>query len=428
LEPEDRSERAILFGPIYSDSPVRNDSILDELGRLVEAAGGIPVGRITQSLHKPTPATFFGSGKIEALKQLVLETEADVAVFDEELTPAQGRNLERILCIRVIDRSELILDIFAHRAKSHQARLQVALAQLQYKLPRLRRMWTHLDRIKSAIGARGPGETQIESDRRLIRDKIQEYRQKLKSISDITQRTIQSRQDFKVSLVGYTNAGKSTLMRHLTDPDVYVADQLFATLDTLTRRFKVPDAGHCLLSDTVGFVDKLPHHLVTSFHATLSEAREADLLLHVVDSADPLLMQHVDTVERVLSGIGCGDLPTIVIANKMDKEGALIGLQDLKSRFPDVMAVSAIGGHGLEPLLEAISQDMREAWEELELTIPWKHGQLIAILGNETRIIKEEYTDEGMILHCQAPGYLVRQHQLHDFVLSTNHDVQSPIL
>lgn len=415
MELDERQERAILFGPVYHDSPLKNDSILDELGRLVEAAGGTPVGRLVQSIRSPHPATFFGSGKIEELKRLSLERGADVAVFDEELTPAQGRNIERALGVRVIDRSELILDIFASRAKSHQAKLQVALAQLQYKLPRLKRMWTHLDRIKSAIGARGPGETQIESDRRLIRDKIQEYRQKLKSISDITQRTIQSRQDFKVSLVGYTNAGKSTLMRQLTDPDVYVADQLFATLDTLTRRLKIQGSGTCLLSDTVGFVDKLPHNLVTSFHATLSEAREADLLLHVVDCSDPLIMVHVETVERVLEEIGCGDLPTLVIANKMDKEGAALGLKELQARFPELMAVSAINGHGVQELLDTIASDMREAWEEMELILPWSEGAILAHLQKDARIHSESARDNGMHLHCEVPAHLVRQYDLKNF-------------
>jgi GTPase len=416
LELEAPQERAVLFGPIYHDSPIRSDAILDELGRLVEAAGGIAVARITQNMRSPFPATYFGSGKVEELKQLCLENEADVAVFDEELSPAQGRNLERILGIRVIDRSELILDIFASRARTHQAKLQVGLAQLQYKLPRLKRMWTHLDRIKSAIGARGPGETQIESDRRLIRTKIQEYTARLKDLSAISQRTIQSRSDFKVSLVGYTNAGKSTLMRSLTDPEVYVADQLFATLDTLTRRLKIPNTGHCLLSDTVGFVDKLPHHLVNSFHATLSEAREADLLLHVVDCSDPMLMNHVYTVERVLKEIECSDIPTLIIANKIDREGAQIGLSELRLRHPDLIAVSAQEGTGLEVLLNNIAEDMSQQWQALCVLVPWEKGNIIATLGQYCKIHSEKAEDGGMLYHIEASPDVIRKYQLDTYI------------
>ena len=415
MELEVPQERAVLFGPIYSNSPVKSEAILDELGRLVEAAGGRPVARIAQLLRSPCPATFLGSGKVDELKLLCIEHEADVAVFDEELSPAQGRNLEQILGIRVIDRSELILDIFASRARTHQAKLQVGLAQLQYKLPRLKRMWTHLDRIKSAIGARGPGETQIESDRRLIRNKIQEYREKLKNLGEVAQRAIQKRSDFKVSLVGYTNAGKSTLMRHLTDPDVYVADQLFATLDTLTRKLKIPQAGTCLLSDTVGFVDKLPHHLVESFHATLSEAREADLLLHIVDCADPMLMSHVRTVERVLEEIQCSNIPTIVVANKIDCEGAQIGLNELRLRHPDLIAVSAHKGTGIEELLKAIAADMSQQWQEVHVLIPWELGSLIASLGQHTRILSEQALDNGMYYHIEASEETMRRLKLSTY-------------
>ena len=419
MEVEDPQERVVLFGPIYSDSPIRSDAILDELGRLVEAAGGKPVARLAQFLRSPCPATFLGSGKVEELKLLCEDFDADLAVFDEELNPAQGRNLEQILGIRVIDRSELILDIFASRAKTHQAKLQVGLAQLQYKLPRLKRMWTHLDRIKSAIGARGPGETQIESDRRLIRTKIQEYREKLKELGEITQRAIQKRSDFKVSLVGYTNTGKSTIMRRLTDPDVYVADQLFATLDTLTRRLKIPNAGHCLLSDTVGFVDKLPHHLVDSFHATLSEAREADLLLHIVDCSDPMLMSHVRTVERVLTEINCNEIPTLVIANKIDREGAQIGLTELRLRHPDLIAMSAHEGTGIEDLLSNIAADMSQQWQNIHVLIPWSLGSLIASMGQHSKVLRELAEDDGMYYHLEVSEDVIRQFKLSTYIVTS---------
>jgi len=388
---------------------------------LVEAAGGSPVGRLVQNIKQPHAATFFGSGKINELKALCQYLQADLAVFDEELTPAQGRNIEKLIGIRVIDRSELILDIFANRAKTHQAKLQVALAQLKYKLPRLKRMWTHLDRIKSAIGARGPGETQIESDRRLIHDKIQEYSVKLKHLTKVQERTIQNRKDFKVSLVGYTNAGKSTLMRRLTqDQDVYVADQLFATLDTLTRRMKIPNYGNCLLSDTVGFVDKLPHHLVSSFHATLSEAREADLLLHVVDCSDPLLLDRVKTVERVLNELDCAELPTLIIANKCDIEGSHLGLAELKNEYEDVIAISAETGQGCEELLLAIKNDMSSQWEEIELLIPYSQGALLNKIKLHSHVIREHSELEGVHLHVQMSPSNIAQWDL------VNYNFQAP--
>lgn len=383
---------------------------------MVDAAGGETVGRLVQSINKPHAATFFGSGKISELKSLCKARDADLAVFDEELTPAQGRNIERELCIRVIDRSELILDIFANRAKTHQAKLQVALAQLKYKLPRLKRMWTHLDRIKSAIGARGPGETQIESDRRLIRDKIKEYTEKLKQLTKIQERAIQQRKDFKVSLVGYTNAGKSTLMRRLThDQDVYVADQLFATLDTLTRKLKIPNVGTCLLSDTVGFVDKLPHHLVSSFHATLSEAREADLLLHVVDCSDPLLVERVHTVERVLEELDCDNVPTLIVANKCDCEGAPVGLAELRSEVGDVLAISAATGEGCDDLLQAIQDDMSSQWETIELFIPYEEGALLNKIKLHSHVLKETVEEKGILFQLEIAPNIIDQWNLRHY-------------
>ena len=396
MDNEEKKERALLFGPIFPGSILKDERALDELGRLVESAGGEPVGRLVQAIRTQYPATFFGSGKITELKELVEETEADIAVFDEELTPAQARNIEKIICIRVVDRSELILDIFASRARTTQAKIQVELAQLHYKLPRLKSMWTHLDRIQAAIGARGPGETQIETDRRLIHLKIQQYTQKLKHLTEVKHRTIKSRTDFKVSLVGYTNAGKSTLMRALTGSDVYIADQLFATLDTLTRKLQIKDTGPCLLSDTVGFVSKLPHHLVSSFHATLTEAMEADLILHVVDSSDPLIAEHFKTVQEVLEQIKCDGIPSIVVANKTDLEGSGVGLQMLKEFSDEHIAVSGITGEGLNDLIELIRKDMTSDWDTLDLFIPFAKGDVIAKIKNDIKIIKESVSDDGM--------------------------------
>ncbi len=417
---EAEKERAILFGPIYPGAVLKDERALDELGRLVESAGGEPTGRLVQSIRTQHPATFFGSGKIQELKELVCEHEADIAVFDEELTPAQARNIEKIIGIRVVDRSELILDIFASRARTTQAKIQVELAQLQYKLPRLKRMWTHLDRIQAAIGARGPGETQIETDRRLIRLKIQQYTQKLKHLTEVNHRTIKNRLDFKVSLVGYTNAGKSTLMRALTGSDVYVADQLFATLDTLTRKLQIKDCGPCLLSDTVGFVSKLPHHLVSCFHATLSEAMEADLILHVLDSSDPLLAEHFETVQEVLEQIQCDGIPSIIVANKSDMEGSGVGLQILKEFSEEHIAVSAVTGDGLSKLIELIGQDMTNDWETLDLFIPFEKGDVIAKIKNDVKIIKENVADNGMYYTIETSKEKSYHLGLKKFVMCEN--------
>ena len=414
-------EKAYLFGPVFQHSSVKDASSLDELGRLVEAAGGVEVGRLVQLVKRIAPGTYLGAGKIDELKKGIEDTGANVAVFDEELTPAQARNIEETIETRVIDRSELIMDIFARRARSHQANLQVSLAQLKYKLPRLKRMWTHLDRMHAAIGARGPGETQIETDRRLIRKKIQEYTDKLENLTAIQQRAISQRSDFKVSLVGYTNAGKSTLMKALTSEDTVIADQLFVTLDTLTRKLKIADAGTCLLSDTVGFVNKLPHHLINSFHATLSEAMEADLLLHVVDCADPLLMEHVAVVEDVLRQLGCLDIPVCVVANKVDREGAAAGLVSLRTRHPEALPVSAITGAGLEQLIGFVRDNMVQSWCEYSLHIPYREGELLARIKKMGKVIRESADESGMRLLVHMSASQAQSQRLERFTWPGEH-------
>lgn len=399
---QNMSERAILFGPCAQEDLCRDETRLDELSRLVESAGGTVVGRMVQTLRKITPATYFGSGKVAELGEMANRLEADIAVFDRELSPAQARNLEMALGIRIVDRTELILDIFARRAATRQAQMQVSLAQLKYKLPRLKRMWTHLDRIHAAIGARGPGETQIESDRRLIRDSIVELNEKLETMKERQMRVIASRKNFKVSLVGYTNAGKSTLLNRLTGENVYVADKLFATLDTTTRKLHSPGLGlPVLVSDTVGFVSHLPHHLIDSFHATLAEAMEADLLLHVADASSPELEAQVSTVEAVLAKLGCGDIPTIFVANKMDVEGARHGLKDLQQRSSEVIAVSAVEGTGIPELITAIIADMSLAWTTCELLIPYKEGSMAAKIRQCSKLISEESRETGLFLRLE---------------------------
>jgi len=300
-------EEAILVGVTFPGDPKSHEHPLDELARLADTAGAVEAGRVVQKRQRPDPSTFLGKGKAEEAAELARETGAKLVITDADLSPAQLRNLEKILDVRVVDRTELILDIFALHARTHQAKLQVELAQAQYILPRLRRMWTHLSREggtgqAAAIGSRGPGEKQIEIDRRLLRRRISELKAEIARISERRERMAASRSEFfKVSLVGYTNAGKSTLLHRLTGRDAYIADQLFATLDTQTRAWTLGNGKRVFLSDTVGFIRRLPHHLVASFYATLEEVRVADLILHVVDGSHPDASMHMEAVEQVLT-------------------------------------------------------------------------------------------------------------------------------
>src|SRR5262245_13938652 len=281
-------ERAILVGVALPDRPWLTEDPLEEIRGLAESANANIVGGLTQKRHDLIPGTYIGKGKLQELAELTQAVDADVVIFDNDLSPAQTRNLEKATSIKVLDRSELILDIFASRARSAEARLQVELAQLEYSLPRLKNLWTHLGRIKGGIGLRGPGETQLEEDRRLVDLRIRDLKHKLGEVQARKEREVRSRrEEHTVSLVGYTNAGKSTLMNRLTGAGVYVEDKLFSTLDTRTRQWHLKDWGRVLLSDTVGFIRDLPHHLVASFKATLEETRQARLLLHVVDASSP---------------------------------------------------------------------------------------------------------------------------------------------
>src|SRR5205807_3410305 len=297
---------------------------LDELRGLATTAGAVVVGGILQKRERIVPATYIGKGKLEELQAEVEAQDADVVIFDNDLSPAQVRNLEKATGVKVIDRSELILDIFASRARSVAARLQVELAQLEYALPRLRRMWTHLSRYKGGIGLRGPGETQLEEDRRIVGQRIRDLRDRLAHVQKRKEREVASRrEEHTVSLVGYTNAGKSTLMNALTGAGVYVEDKLFSTLDTRTRQWHLKEWGRVLLSDTVGFIRDLPHHLVASFKATLEEARQSRLLLHVVDASSPVAEEHIKAVNQILKELGCEQKPILLVLNKVDRVGDL---------------------------------------------------------------------------------------------------------
>jgi GTP-binding protein HflX len=347
-----RAERALLVGHAGRGGAGAQDlgRSLDELGLLADTAGAKVVGRLAQRRGTIHPARFLGKGKVEELKDLAVERDADLVVFDDDLTPAQVRNLEQTLARKVIDRSELILDIFAKRARTRESRLQVELAQLEYTLPRLTGMWKHLERQAGGIGTRGPGETQLETDRRLVRERIARLKRELGAVEREreTQRR-RRRREFRAALVGYTNAGKSTLFNALTRSDVFVENRLFATLDATTRQMVSRDRQVALVTDTVGFIRKLPHHLVASFHSTLVEAIEADLLLHVVDASDPAHPNHVRAVEQVLADLEVRPVETRIVFNKVDRvdEDARAGLA---ASDPDAFLVSALVGDGLDTL------------------------------------------------------------------------------
>ena len=327
--------RVILPGDHFDTDP------LDELQGLAETAGALVVSGMIQKREKPNISTYLGKGKVEELTTLVEFHAADVVIFDNDLSPAQVRNLETTLKVKVLDRTELILDIFATHAQTYESRLAVELAQLEYSLPRLKRMWTHLSRLKMGVGMRGPGEKQLEVDRRLVEKRIHDLKSDLEKIERRKERQVSSRKDLMtVSLVGYTNAGKSTLMNALTDAQVLAEDKLFATLDTRTRRWQLPSWGPVLLSDTVGFIRDLPHRLIASFKATLEEAHQADLLLHVADASNPAVMDQIRAVYGVLQELGIEEKDTLLILNKVDAVENQ-NLEAVLRRYPNAVPVSA---------------------------------------------------------------------------------------
>ncbi|TDB39074.1 MAG: GTPase HflX [Actinobacteria bacterium] len=408
-------DRAVLVGVDRGrDSGWSLEDDLAELERLTDTAGAVVVGTVTQRLDRPHPKTFVGSGKVEEIAELVRKTEASLVVFDDDLTPSQQSNIETALPeIKVLDRTALILDIFALHAKSREGRLQVELAQMEYLLPRLRGLWRHFGQAAAAsggavgIGTRGPGETQLETDRRLARTRIQELRRELKQVSRNreTQRHARSRSGvFRVALVGYTNAGKSTLLNSLTDADVLVEDKLFATLDATTRKLELPEGREITLTDTVGFINKLPHGLVEAFKSTLDEVREAELQLHVVDASHELARAHIAAVHEVLGEIQATGRQQVLVYNKCDllPPDELVRLQ---ASEPNAVFVSGATRQGLDRLLERIGVEASRAETTIEVLVPYTRGDLVRLAHERGHIITEEHTGEGTHLVFKAsPG------------------------
>jgi GTPase len=363
-------------------------------------------------LDRPHAGTYLGKGKIEELRLAIEEKQATIIIFDDELSPAQGRNVETALNTRVVDRAELILDIFATRARTSEAKMQVELAQLEYTLPRLTRMWTHLEKFRGGIGMRGPGETQLETDRRLINNRIKLLKERLVDVTRarIVQRHSR-RDEFRVSLVGYTNAGKSSVLRTLAgDSQVFVEDRLFATLDPLTREVKLGEHQKALVTDTVGFIRKLPHHLVASFRATLEEVNESDLLLHVIDASRSTWEDHVHVVDGVLEELGALNKPVLHVFNKIDRldHDSLLGLQEqVRDKYPDSIFVSALSSETLEPLMRSLIARVRTMRPVSEVRIPASDGRLLAEVHREGEVLDQRSEDSELVLHVRATEALI---------------------
>jgi len=416
-------ERATLVGLLLpGHRPLgRFEDPLAELAALAATAGAQVVDRVVQKRDRICPATYIGGGKVRELADRVIDKQADVIIFDNDLSPSQIREVEEITQRKVLDRTELILDIFASRARTHAARLQVELAQLEYTAPRLRGMWTHLERQVGAggatsagavrgIGTRGPGERQIEIDRRIVQKRMSFLREQLRQIDARKLREVRSRSEhFTVCLVGYTNAGKSTLMNALTDAGALVEDKLFATLDTLTRRWTLAGGQTALLSDTVGFVRDLPHHLVASFRATLEEAIHADLLLHVVDASAGDAQAQIEAVERVLADLGCGESPSLLVLNKIDAAGDSACLSVLRLQYPGAIEISARNGVGIDRLTQRVADAMRDRYVQVRVEADASNGRLVAYLNRHAHVLGREYLDGVVRFDLRvAPGEVPR--------------------
>lgn len=399
-------EKAILAG-LYADcldkKECSTDESMDELEALLETAGGICMGKVLQNRHTPDPRSYIGQGKVQEIKEAVTANDCTLVVFDNELSPSQTRALSDDLGVRVMDRSSLILDIFAQRAKTKEGRLQVELAQYKYMLPRLTGMWTHLVRQtasggSSPIGTRGPGETQLETDRRHIRRKIDKLEDELEAVRKV--RTTQRRKREKngmpvVAIVGYTNAGKSTLLNKLTDAGIPAKNRLFDTLDTTTRKLKISPQTEILLSDTVGFIRKLPHHLVEAFKATLEELTYADVLLHVIDASNPLWREQVEVVDDLIDQLKAAETPRIQVFNKCD-----IMNEDILYKGEYNVEISAKTGYGIDTLLSKIESILNNGQRNVILRLPYSKGGYLQLLHEKAAVIKTEYLSEYILVEA----------------------------
>jgi GTP-binding protein HflX len=390
-------EKIILVGVIL---PGRHEddveAHLDELAQLIDTAGADVVARVVQRRREPDPATYIGKGKAEELHELSLAVDSDTVVFDDELTPAQQRNLEKILGRTAIDRTAVILDIFAQNARTQAGKAQVELAQLQYRLPRLRGRGGTLSQQGGGIGTRGPGETQLEVDRRRLVRRMQKLEHDLKELRkhrEVQRKQRTSSPFHTVSIVGYTNAGKSTLLNRLTDAGVLAENRLFATLDPRTRRLQLPGGETVILSDTVGFIRKLPHQLVEAFRSTLEEVAESDLLLHIVDGSAPNAQEQIDAVHEVLREIKADDRPELLAVNKADIAGP--EAKSIVAQYPGSVLFSAETGEGVDELLQALSDQLRALADVVELLVPFDRGDVVAALHREGEVLLESHEDEG---------------------------------
>lgn len=397
-------EPAWLIATTAGDQPLSEvEESLRELRSLARTAEAEVTGETLCRLKEVHPGTYIGRGKADAIADEIRASGIQLIIFDDELTPAQGRNLEELFGIRVLDRTQLILDIFARRARTQEGRLQIELAQLQYLIPRLRGLWTHLERQRGGIGLKGPGEKQLEMDRRHIEQRIRSIRSQLNLVRQRREELRRGRRRHGwalLTLVGYTNAGKSTLLNQLTEAGVLADDQLFATLDPTTRRLQLAHHQPCLLTDTVGFIRKLPHHLVEAFKATLEEVNEADLLLHVIDASHPRASEQIAAVQAVLRELGAGDKPVIAVFNKTDLEQGENQAIRLADAFPHSVRISALTGEGTVSLCQSIEDLLRERIRHLKLRIPAAEGRWLALLHAKGNILHQQV--EGDILELEA--------------------------